>query len=75
MDQREANFMSRKTLKDVRGRTIGFIDDKPKEQTAYDSLGRRTGRYDKHFDRTYDHLGRAIGQGNLVTNTIPRKKP
>ncbi len=67
--------MSRKTLKDALGRTIGFLEDKPKEQIAYNSHGQRTGRYDKDFDRTYDKRGRSVGQGNLVTNTISGRKP
>ncbi len=67
--------MARKTLKDIFGRTIGFLDDDGKTERAYDHQGRYTGRYDKSFDRTYDNRGRAVGAGNLATNTIVGKKP
>lgn len=67
--------MTHKTLKDIFGRTIGFIDDDGKTERAYNKKRQYTGRYDKSFDRTYDKQGRPVGTGNLVTNTIVGKKP
>ncbi len=67
--------MTHKTLKDIFGRTIGFLDDDGKTERAYNEKRQYTGRYDRAFDRTYDKQGRTIGTGNLVTNTIIGKKP
>ena len=67
--------MARTTLKDIFGRTIGFLDDDGKTERAYNEKRQYTGRHDQSFDRTYDHQGRTVGTGNLVTNTITGKKP
>lgn len=66
--------MSRQYLRDQRGLTLGWIDDRDTDQMGYDSRGLRKGRYDKQHDRTYDERGLVVGFGNLLSALILRKK-
>lgn len=62
--------MARQRLSDSSGRTIGYIDDRPNEQQAFDASGRRVGRYDKKANKTYDASGKTVGTGNLLSSLI-----
>jgi hypothetical protein len=62
--------MARQKLSNSWGRTIGYIDDKPDEQQAFDASGRRVGRYDKKTNKTYGTSGRRVGTGNLLSSLI-----
>lgn len=65
--------MSRHYLRDQRGLTLGWIDDRETDQMGYDAQGLRKGRYDKQQDRTYDERGLVVGFGNLLSALIFRR--
>lgn len=64
--------MARQRLSDSSGHTLGYIDDRPNEQQAFDASGRRVGRYDKKANKTYDASGKTVGTGNLLSTLVTR---
>lgn len=49
-----------KFIRDNRGSLVGRIDEDDFGARGYDSRGSYVGRYDRHFDHTYDSMGRAV---------------
>lgn len=63
--------MRRKTLRDARYRTLGYIDTAADgRQTARDAQLRIVGYYDPRSDLTRDARLRSIGSGNLLASLI-----
>jgi hypothetical protein len=65
--------MSRQYLRDQRGLTLGWIDDRETDQIGYNAQGLRRGRYDKQHNRTDDERGLVVGTGNLLAALIFKK--
>jgi hypothetical protein len=60
-------------LRDWMGRELGRIrTDSSGKLEAFDRMGRRLGSYDPRSNRTYDQMGREVGQGNLLAALIWR---
>lgn len=63
--------MSKQTLKDHTGRTLGTIDTSSNgEQVIKDHTGRTLGKYKPKENKTFDHTGRTVGTGNLLTSLL-----
>ena len=60
-------------LRDRMGRELGRIRTGIfGKLEAFDRMGRRLGSYDPQWNRTYDQMGREVGEGNLLAALIWR---
>lgn len=63
--------MKRKTIKNVRGETLGYVDtDDNGRSTAKDVHGRMVGRYNSDNDLTVNEKGQLKSHGDTLTNLI-----
>ena len=59
--------MARETIKDWRGKIIGFEDtDAAGNKTLRDFSGKVVGKYNKSLDITQEFSGRQVAKGNCV---------
>ncbi|MCH5321785.1 MAG: hypothetical protein J1E36_08460 [Eubacterium sp.] len=62
--------MADQVLRDKMGRIIGRITESQGKLQISDHYGRYKGSYDPKSNSTYDHLGRRVGTGNLLTTLL-----
>jgi hypothetical protein len=63
--------MATQELKNANGQLIGTIRDGSNENLEiYDANGWLKGRYDPHYNQTFDSSGRLVATGNMLTTLL-----